>query len=95
MNLNGVRESLERDHADILTDARYAVEGLDRAACPPMRTYLAHLAAGASCRGLTPEDWREWVRADAQDMTEDDTNALLASAEDCMQHAGLWPWPRR
>jgi hypothetical protein len=95
MNLNGMRELLDRDHADILGDARYSVEGLDRAACPPLRKYLAQLAAGACCRGLTAEEWRAWVRADAKGMDADDTDALLGSTEDCMHQAGLWPWPGR
>lgn len=92
MNLTGVRESLERDHEDILTDTRYAAEGLDRAACPPMRKYLAQLAAGANCHGLSPEGWREWVHADGRDMSDSDIDTLLDSAEDCMHQAGLWPW---
>lgn len=64
-------------------------EGLDRASCSPEALYLAQVGVGAASRGCSAEGWRtEILKAHGPEILR-----KIDEAEECMRHAGLWPWP--
>ncbi len=63
-------------------------EGLDRASCSPAVIYLAQVGMGAASRGCTAEGWRtEIAKSRGPEAVRQ-----VHEAEECMRHAGLWPW---
>lgn len=63
-------------------------EWLEEASCGPAAKHLAHLAMHAAETGQTAAQWRVWIHTHAPDVSPE----LFAEAEECMRHAGLWPW---
>lgn len=64
-------------------------EGMNGASCSPACKAIATCAAGAWERGWTAGQWRLDV---VSRHPEEEEVALIAAAEECMRHSGLWLW---
>lgn len=73
---------------DLAANALGGAEGLDRASCSPVVTYLAQIGIGAYSRGCSSAGWRMEVAK----IRGADAARELDEAEKCMRKSGLWPW---
>lgn len=82
-----VQEAVQ-DLDDLAANACGGAEGLDRASCSPVITYLAQIGIGASARGCSSAGWR----VEVSKIRGPNAAHELDEAEKCMRASGLWPW---
>lgn len=84
----GIGRRLQSVHEGLVDVA--LPEWLEGASCGPAAKHLAHLAIHAADGGGSRADWQSWVHEHVPEVSD----ATLDEAEECMRHAGLWPWPQ-